>query len=83
LLGPGLMLNAGVKDYDDTRNNESFASLTYTLRLSGDNTPAAPKSLFSDQMFASGSMRSKLLDEVRRTNEIKVEAEFSTGTGGV
>ena len=83
LLGPGLMLNAGVKDYNDTRNNENFASLTYTLRLSGDNAQAAPKSLFSDQMFASGSMRSKLLDEVRRTNEIKVEAEFSTGTGGV
>ena len=83
LLGPGLMLNAGVKDYDDTRNNENFASLTYTLRLSGDNTQATPKPLFSDQMFASGSMRSKLLDEVRRTNEIKVEAEFTTGTGGV
>ena len=81
LLGPGLMLNAGVKDYDDTRNNESFASLTYTLRLRRDNTQATPKSLFSDQMFASGSMRSKLLD--KKTNEIKVEAEFTTGTGGV
>ena len=83
VLGPSLTLNAGIKNYDDTRNDENFASLTYSLRFGGSDVKAAPRPLISDEMFASGSMRPKLLDEVRRTNEIKVEAEFTTGTGGV
>ncbi|OUX19900.1 MAG: hypothetical protein CBE09_00310 [Rhizobiales bacterium TMED249] len=83
ILGPGLTLNAGVKDYDGSKKNESFASLRYSLRLGDDDMADAPKSFISDEAFASGSMRSKLLEEVRRTNEIKVEAEFTTGTGGV
>ena len=83
VLGPGLTLNAGVKNYDDTRNDENFASLTYSLRFGGNDVQATPVPLISNEAFSSGSMRPKLLDEVRRTNEIKVEAEFTTGTGGV
>ena len=83
VLGPGLTLNAGVKSYDETRNDENFASLTYSFRFGGNNDQAAPMPLISDKAFPSGSMRPKLLDEVRRTNEIKVEADFTTGTVGV
>ena len=83
ILGQGLTLNAGVKNYDDTRNDENFASLTYSLRFGGNDVQVTPMPLISDEAFSTGSMRPKLLDEVRRTNEIKVEAEFTTGTGGV
>ncbi len=83
MLGPGLTLNAGVKNYDDIRNDENFALLTYSLRFGGYDVQATPMPLISDEAFSSGSMRPKILDEVRRTNEIKVEAEFTTGTGEV
>ena len=83
MLGPGLTLNAGVKDYDGSKKSESFASLTYSIRLGTQGSTETPTAMISDEAFSTGSMRSRLLDEVRRTNEIKVEAEFTTGTGGV
>lgn len=83
MLGPGLTLNTDVKDYDGSKKSESFASLTYSIQFDTQRSMETPKVMISDEAFSTGSMRSRLLNEVKRTNEIKVEAEFTTGTGGV
>ena len=82
-LGPGLTLTAGVRDYDGSKKSEKFATVRYTLQIGDAPSEGRSQPLISDEAFSSESMRPRLLDEVKRTNQIMVEAAFSTSTGGV
>ena len=83
MIGPGIRLEAGVMDYDGSTKDQNFVNLSYNLNLG--NSDAAPSSapLLSARMFEVASMRSQLLDEVRRNNEIIYETEFQTTAGGI
>ena len=80
---PGIRLEAGVKDYDGITKDENFVNISYNINLGNAGTLASSVSIFSARMFEKTSMRSKLLEEVRRSNEIVYETEFSTTAGGV
>jgi len=83
MVGPGVRLEAGVKDYDGITKDENFVNISYNINLGNAGTVASSVSIFSARMFEKTSMRSKLLEEVRRSNEIVYETEFSTTAGGV
>ena len=83
MVGPGIRLEAGVKDYDGITKDENFVNISYNINLGNAGTVASSVSIFSARMFEKTSMRSKLLEEVRRSNEIVYETEFSTTAGGV
>ena len=83
MVGPGIRLEAGVKDYDGITKDENFVNISYNINLGNAGTLASSVSIFSARMFEKTSMRSKLLEEVRRSNEIVYETEFSTTAGGV
>lgn len=83
MVGPGIRLVAGVKDYDGVTKDENFISVSYNINLGNAGMVASPASIVSARMFETASMRSKLLEEVRRSNEIVYETEFSTTAGGV
>lgn len=82
MIGPGITVNAGVKDYDGSKKDENFASISYAFRIGNAPSEGRSRPLIADEAFSSESMRPHLLDEVKRTNEIIVEASFSTATGG-
>ena len=83
MVGPGIRLEAGVKDYDGITKDENFVNISYNINLGNAGPVASSVSIFSARMFEKTSMRSKLLEEVRRSNEIVYETEFSTTAGGV
>ena len=83
MVGPGIRLEAGVKDFDGSTKGENFVSVSYDINLGGSQSPTSSASILSARMFETASMRSKLLEEVRRSNEIVYETEFSTTAGGV
>ena len=76
-------IEAGVKDFDGSQDSENFAFLTYRIPLSGDAQNINEKPFFSDNMFESTSVKIRLLEEVRRSNEIVYESDFSTKAGGI
>jgi hypothetical protein len=76
-------IEAGVKDFDGSQDSENFAFLTYRISLSGDAQNINEKPFFSDNMFESTSVKIRLLEEVRRSNEIVYESDFSTKAGGI
>ena len=83
IVGPGIRLEAGVKDYDGSTKGENFVNVSFNITLGDTETVASSASIISARMFEATSMRSKLLEEVRRSNEIVYETEFSTTAGGV
>ena len=83
MIGPGITVNAGVKNYDGTNKDENFATINYAFQIGNAPTRDRARSLISNEAFSSESMRPHLLDEVKRTNEIVVETAFSTAAGGV
>ncbi len=78
----GLSVELGRKDYDGLQKDEDFVTVKFRI-LSGEAPAAASGPFFSDRMFERSSMRSRLLDEVRRNNDIVVQTEFSAGVSGV
>ena len=76
-------IEAGVKDFNGSQDSENFAFLTYRIPLSGDAQNINEKPFFSDNMFESTSVKIRLLEEVRRSNEIVYESDFSTKAGGI
>ena len=83
MVGPGIRLEAGVKDFDGITKDENFVSVSYNINLGDSQSPTSSASILSARMFETASMRSKLLEDVRRSNEIVYETEFSTTAGGV
>jgi adhesin/invasin len=72
LLGNGIMLEVGRKDYDGATKDQDFGKLTYQIPM-GQAQAFNSTSLFSTQMFETASMKPHMLDKVRRTNEIVVQ----------
>ena len=83
MVGPGITVTAGVKNYDDTKKDENFANINHAFQIGNAPTRDRARSLNPNEAFSSESMRPRLLDEVKRTNEIIFETAFSTIAGGV
>ena len=77
-----VQIELGRRDYDGLTTDENFGQLTYSIST-GDAPSTPSKPLFSNEMFESSSMRSKMLDKVRRNNAIVIQTKFSTSVGGV
>jgi len=78
----GVQIELGRRDHDGLTEDENFGQLTYIIPMGG--APAqSSKSLFSDEMFESTSMKDKMLDKVRRNNTIVIQTQFSSGVSGV
>lgn len=78
----GLSFEAGRRNFDGLREDETFIKLTYTLPY-GNATKASNSSLFSQNMFEQRSMKTEMLKKVRRHNQIVVQTRFSTAVGGL
>ncbi|MDC3063917.1 inverse autotransporter beta domain-containing protein, partial [Alphaproteobacteria bacterium] len=84
LVSPNLMLEAGIKDYDDTTQEDvNFVSLTYRLKIGDSDKNAEIKSFISDKAFETSSIRKRLKEKVRRKNKIVVQKGFVSRAGGV
>ena len=81
-LVDNVQVELGRRDYDGLTKDENFGKLTYSIPMGGDLTQAN-KPIFSSKMFGNSSMKSKMLDKVRRNNAIVVQTKFSTSVGGV
>ena len=75
-------LELGRKDYDGLTEDENFGRLTYSIPM-GVAPAQSSEPVFSSEMFESSSMKSKMLDKVRRNNAIVIQTKFSTSVGGV
>ncbi|MDA9930306.1 inverse autotransporter beta domain-containing protein [Alphaproteobacteria bacterium] len=82
VLGNGVGLELGRKDYDGLQKDENFVKLSFSIKTGG-GASLTRESFFSDKMFERSSMRKHMLDEVRRNNAIVVQTEFSAAVGGV
>lgn len=78
----GLAIEVGRKDFDGLQTDENFIELTYGIKM-GQPATAPSSSLISDKMFERTSMRTRLLEEVRRNNAIVIQTEFTAAVGGV
>ena len=81
---PNVTLEAGTKDYD-SQTDIDFINLTYKLRLGAGPTEQDEIiiDLIADQAFNNTSMKKKMLDKVRRKNQIVIQTNFSSAAGGV
>ena len=60
-------------------------NLTYQIILGGDvseKNDVIP-SFIADQAFNTSSMRDKMLEKVRRKNQIVIQTNFTASAGGV
>ena len=83
-IAPNITLEAGTKDYDG-QTDVDFVNLTYKVKLGRDPSEqeAKVKDFFADQAFNNTSMKKKMLDKVRRKNQIVIQTNFSSAAGGV
>ena len=83
-LSPNLTLEAGIKDYDDTTQDDiNFVSLTYRLKMGNDDKNVEIKSLISKNAYETRSIRKRLKEKVRRKNKIVIQKGFLSKAGGV
>ncbi len=83
-IAPNVTLEAGTKDFD-TGTDVDFVNLTYKFDLGGGPTEkdAIVHDLIAEQAFNNTSMKKKMLDKVRRKNQIVIQTNFSSAAGGV
>jgi len=83
-IAPNITLEAGTKDYD-SQTDVDFINLTYKLNLGGgpSEQDTIVKGLIADQAFSNTSMKTRMLDKVRRKNQIVIQTNFSSAAGGV
>ena len=80
---PNITLEAGTKDYENQTDTD-FINLTYNLRLGdGLTEQSAIVNFIADQAFNNKSMKKRMLDKVRRKNQIVIQTNFSSAAGGV
>jgi len=62
-----------------------FVNLTYRLKLGNGSTDqdVVVSSIIADQAFNNTSMKKKMLDKVRRKNQIVIQTGFTASAGGV
>jgi len=60
-------------------------NLTYKIGLGGGKSQQDEmvQSLIADQAFNTTSMKDKMLDKVRRKNQIVIQTGFTASAGGV
>ena len=83
-VAPNVTLEAGTKDFD-TGTDIDFVNLTYKFGLGGgpSEKDAIIQDLIADQAFNNTSMKKKMLDKVRRKNQIVIQTGFTASAGGV
>ena len=83
-IAPNITLEAGTKDFD-TGTDIDFVNLTYKIGLGGGQSEKDKivQSLIADQAFNTTSMKDKMLDKVRRKNQIVIQTGFVAAAGGV
>tara|TARA_B110000037_G_scaffold102373_1_gene119379 strand:+ start:45 stop:950 length:906 start_codon:yes stop_codon:yes gene_type:complete len=74
---PNITLEAGTKDFD-TGTDVDFVNLTYKIGLGGAQSEKDKivQSLIADQAFNTRSMKDKMLDKVRRKNQIVIQSNL-------
>ena len=83
-IAPNITLEAGTKDFD-TGTDIDFVNLTYEIGFGGETSQQDDPipSLIADQAFNNKSMKDKMLEKVRRKNQIVIQTNFSASAGGV
>ena len=83
-IAPNITLEAGTKDFD-TGTDVDYVNLTYKIGLGGGKSQQDEmvQSLIADQAFNTTSMKEKMLDKVRRKNQIVIQTSFTASAGGV
>ena len=83
-IAPNITLEAGTKDFD-TGTDIDFVNLTYEIGFGGDTSQQDDPipSLIADQAFNNKSMKDKMLEKVRRKNQIVIQTNFTASAGGV
>ena len=83
-IAPNVILEAGTKDFD-TGTDIDFVNLTYKIGFGGDISQQddATPNLIADQAFNNKSMKDKMLEKVRRKNQIVIQTNFIASAGGV
>ncbi len=83
-IAPNVILEAGTKDFD-TGTDIDFINLTYKIGFGGDTSQQDDPipSLIADQAFNNKSMNDKMLEKVRRKNQIVIQTNFTASAGGV
>ena len=83
-IAPNITLEAGTKDFD-TGADVDFVNLTYKIGLGGAKSEKEKivESLIADQAFNTTSMKDKMLEKVRRKNQIVIQTGFVATAGGV
>ena len=83
-IAPNVILEAGTKDFD-TGTDIDFINLTYQIGFGGDTSQQDDPipSLIADQAFNNKSMKDKMLEKVRRKNQIVIQTNFTASAGGV
>ena len=83
-IAPNITLEAGTKDFD-TGTDVDYVNLTYKIGLGGGKSQQDEmvQSLIADQAFNTTSMKEKMLDKVRRKNQIVIQTNFTASAGGV
>ena len=83
-IAPNITLEAGTKDFD-TGTDIDFINLTYQIGFGGGTSQQDDPipSLIADQAFNNKSMKDKMLEKVRRKNQIVIQTNFTASAGGV
>ena len=83
-IAPNVALEAGTKDFD-TGTDVDFVNLTYKINFGGGESEqdSLVPNLIADQAFNNTSMKKKILDKVRRKNQIVIQTNFVASAGGV
>ncbi len=83
-IAPNVILEAGTKDFD-TGTDIEFVNLTYKIGFGGDTSQQDDPipSIIADQAFNNTSMKDKMLEKVRRKNQIVIQTNFTASAGGV
>ena len=83
-IAPNVTLEAGTKDFD-TGTDVDFVNLTYKINFGEEqsNQDVVVQNLISDKAFNNTSMKKRMLDKVRRKNQIVIQTNFLAAAGGV
>jgi hypothetical protein len=83
MFSSGLSIEAGQRNFDGLRDDETFVQLTYTLPYGDAPKTSEHSSFFSQNMFEQHSMKTEMLKKVRRHNQIVVQTRFTSAVGGL
>lgn len=83
MFGSGISLALGQRNYAGADTDDTFAKVTYRIPLGNVAAKTSSNDVISKRMFENESMKSKMLDKVRRNNAMVVQTKFTAEVGGV